>query len=220
MLRKIFLFCGILSSLLYIVMNIFVPMSFPGYESASQTVSELSAIGSPTRTLWVSLGTAYTLLIMVFGLGVRQSAKQNKKLKIAGGLIFVYGIVSLVWPFAPMHQREILARDGESLTDKIHLVLAMVTVLLMMASMAFAAAAFEKKFLLYSIATIIILLVFGALTGWDAGRVKSNLPTPWVGIWERINIGIFLLWIIVLSITVLRQQKGSRQNKVKEILAN
>jgi hypothetical protein len=215
MLRKIFLFCGILSSFLYIAMNIFVPMFFPGYDSASQTVSELSAIGSPTRTLWVSLGTAYTLLIMVFGLGVRQSARQNKKLKIAGGFIFVYGIVSLAWPFAPMHQREILARDGESLTDKIHLALAMVTVLLMMASMAFGAAAFEKKFLLYSIATISILLVFGALTGWDAGRVKSNLSTPWVGIWERINIGIFLLWIIVLSIMILRQQKGSRQNRVK-----
>jgi hypothetical protein len=59
--------------------DIFVPMSFPGYDSASQAVSELSAIGSPTRTLWVSLGTAYILLIMTFGLGVQQSDTQNKK---------------------------------------------------------------------------------------------------------------------------------------------
>ena len=45
--------CGILSSLLYVVMNVFVAMEWEGYSSASQTVSELSAIGAPRRSLWV-----------------------------------------------------------------------------------------------------------------------------------------------------------------------
>ena len=48
MLRKGLLMCGILSSLLYVAMNIFVPMQFEGYSYTSQTVSELSAIGAPT----------------------------------------------------------------------------------------------------------------------------------------------------------------------------
>jgi hypothetical protein len=51
MARKALLVCGILSSLLYVVMNVFVPMQWQGYSSASQTVSELSAIGAPTRPL-------------------------------------------------------------------------------------------------------------------------------------------------------------------------
>ena len=60
--RKILLICGIVSSLVYVAMNVFVPMQWEGYSSASQTVSELSAIGAPTRPLWVPLGVAYTCL--------------------------------------------------------------------------------------------------------------------------------------------------------------
>jgi hypothetical protein len=52
MIRKVLIVCGILSSLLYVAMNVFVPMLWEGYRSASQTVSELSAIGAPTRPLW------------------------------------------------------------------------------------------------------------------------------------------------------------------------
>ncbi len=70
MARKALLVCGILSSLLYVAMNVFIPMQWEGYSSASQTVSELSAIGAPTRPLWVPLGTVYTLLVAAFGWGV------------------------------------------------------------------------------------------------------------------------------------------------------
>ena len=55
MARKLLLVCGILSSLLYAAMNVFVRMLWEGYSYASQTVSELSAIGAPTRRLWFLL---------------------------------------------------------------------------------------------------------------------------------------------------------------------
>ena len=42
-------------------MTVFIAMQWEGYSSVSQTVSELSAIGAPTRPLWVVLGRAYTL---------------------------------------------------------------------------------------------------------------------------------------------------------------
>jgi hypothetical protein len=78
MVRKLLLICGILSSLLYIAMNVFVSMQWEDYSSASQTVSELSAIGAPTRPLWVLLGIAYALLVTVFGWGVWASARRNR----------------------------------------------------------------------------------------------------------------------------------------------
>jgi len=105
--RKVLLICGIISSLLYIAMNIFVPMQYEGYNSASQTVSELSAIDTPTRPLWVSLGIVYTLLVIAFGLGVWRLAGQNRSLRIVGGAMIVNVVIGLFWP--PMHQREVLA---------------------------------------------------------------------------------------------------------------
>ena len=56
MVRKVLLNCGILSSLLYVAMNVLGAMQWEGYNTASQTVSELSAIGAPSRPLWVLLG--------------------------------------------------------------------------------------------------------------------------------------------------------------------
>jgi len=206
MARKILLICGILSSLLYVAMNIFVPMLYEGYDYASQTISELSALGAPSRTLWVILGIVYTLLIAAFGLGVRQSAFQNRKLRIAGNLLFAYGIIGIGWTFAPMHQREVLAEGGATLTDTLHLVMGAISSLFMLLSMGFAAAAFKNWFRIFSIASIIILLVFGALTGLDAPDVNANLPTPWLGIIERIMLGIFLVWVVALAIILLRKK--------------
>jgi hypothetical protein len=196
--REVLLVCGILSSLLYVAMNVFVPMLFEGYSLASQTVSELSAIGAPTRPLWVGLGTVYSLLVAAFGWGVWKSAGRNRPLRLVGGLMVADGVISLYWP--PMH-----LRGGEvTLTDTLHIVWAMVTVLLMMLAIGFGAAAFGKRFCLYSIATMVILVVFGALTGRDGPRIAANLPTPWVGVWERISIAAFMLWVVVVAIALLR----------------
>jgi DNA-binding transcriptional regulator of glucitol operon len=74
MARKSLLVCGILSSLLYVAMTIFVAMQWEAYSSASQTISELSAIGAPTRSLWAVPGAIYTVLVTAFGWGVWKSA--------------------------------------------------------------------------------------------------------------------------------------------------
>jgi hypothetical protein len=214
MVRKVLLISGILSSLLYVAMNVFVAMQWEGYSSASQTVSELSAINAPTRPLWVLLCIPYTLLAIAFGWGVWTSARRNRPLRVVGGLMLAFGVLGFVWPFAPMH-----LRGAEfSLTDTMHIVLGIVTVLLMLLAIGFGAAAFGKRFRLYSIATMVIFVAFGALTGLDGPRIAANLPTPWIGVWERINIGVFLLWVVVLAIVLLRAQGTAFQDNSEMIL--
>jgi hypothetical protein len=204
MMRNVLLVCGIVSSLLYVAMNIFVAMRWEDYSSVSQTVSELSAIGAPTRPLWVLLGIVYTLLVTAFGWGVWRSARRNRPLRVVGGLIVAYGVVGLAWPLAPMHLRG----TESTLTDTMHILFATATVLLMLIAIGFGAAAFGKRFRLYSILTMVILFAFGVLTGLDGPRIAANLPTPWIGVWERINIGVFLVWIVVLAIAVLRVDRS------------
>lgn len=78
---RLLLVCGILSSLLYVAANIFVPMQYPGYNLASQTVSELSAVGTPTRQLWVGLLIVYSILVVGFGWGTWRSAGKDRRLR-------------------------------------------------------------------------------------------------------------------------------------------
>jgi hypothetical protein len=73
----------------------------------------------------------------------------------------------------------------------------------MMLAIGFGAVALRKHFRRFSIVTLAIILVFGALTVPYAPRLEANLPTPWLGVWERISIGAFLLWVVVLAITLL-----------------
>ena len=70
--------------------------------------------------------------------------------------------------------------------------------------------AFGRPFRLYSIVTLVILATFGALTFRDAPGIAANLPTPWIGVWERINLGVFLLWVVVLAIALLRVEDTAR----------
>jgi hypothetical protein len=67
-----------------------------------------------------------------------------------------------------------------------------------------AATAFGKRFRLCSIGTVVVLLTFGVLTFIEAPRLQSNLPTPWIGLFERINISVFLLWVVVLAAVLWR----------------
>jgi hypothetical protein len=206
MVRKVLLICGILASLLYVASDIVSAMSWEGYSYTHQTVSELRAIGAPTRPLLVPILLAYALLEIAFGLGVWGAAGQKRALRIAGVLLIGLGVIDLVAPFSPMHLRG----TESTLTDTMHVILTVVTVLLILLIIGFGAVADGKRFRLYSIATILILLVCGAWAFLDAPRIAANLPTPWVGVRERINIYGYMLWMAVLAIVLLHVQKKER----------
>ncbi|MBI5491270.1 MAG: NAD(P)H-dependent oxidoreductase [Deltaproteobacteria bacterium] len=201
--QRVLLACGALSTLLYLAMNVFVPMRWDGYSSAGQTISELSAIGAPTRALWVPLGALYAVLTTAFGWGLWTTAGRNRPLRVVGGLMLAYGLSGFAWSFAPMHLRGAAA----SLTDVMHIVLGCLTSLVYMLALGFGAAALGRRFRIYSLATLAVVIVTGILLGMDGPRVGQNLPTPWIGVWERICIGAAMLWIAVLSVTLLRTRR-------------
>ncbi|HKH90845.1 MAG TPA: DUF998 domain-containing protein [Gemmatimonadaceae bacterium] len=197
--RRFMLGCGVFSSLLYAAMLVVVATRWQGYSSISQTVSELSAIGAPTRSLWVALSMLYGLLVTVFARGVCRAAGPDRALRTTGWLLLAYGVLGFFWP--PMHLRG----SELTLTDSMHIAFAIATVLIMLLAIGFGAATLGKWFRWYSIVTVMVFVVFGTLAGADGPRVAANLPTPWVGVWERINIGAFLLWIVVVAVTLLRR---------------
>jgi hypothetical protein len=89
----------------------------------------------------------------------------------------------------------------------------------MLFAMTFGATAFGHRFRRYSVASLFVLVVCGALTFWDAPRVGANLPTPWIGVWERINIGVFPLWVVVLAATLLRNDNHAASTRRHGMLA-
>jgi len=201
MLQKVLLGCGIVSSVFYACMDVIGGTRWQEYSWISQEFSRLSAIGAPSRTLHLVLNPIYTLLVIAFGLGVWWSAGRKRNLRIVGGALIVYALVSVVWPqFFP----ENLSEPVGAFTNTMHIVITVVTVFSWMLILGFATKAFGKQFRLYTIGTLLAVLVFGALTGPQGVALAAGQPTPWLGLTERINIYSFMLWVVVLAIALLR----------------
>lgn len=202
-LRRVLFLCGVLSSPLYLGTDLLAVMRWPEYRYASQTVSELMAIDAPTRPLLLVGFSIYDALVIAFGFGVWASTRGQRALSAVGGLLIAYGAIGFVglW-FTPMHLRGVPG----SATDALHIVVTVVISLTLVLMMGLAAGAGTRNFRYYSIATIAILVVFGALTGLQGPQLAANQATPTIGALERVNIYATLLWVATFALAQWRAE--------------
>jgi hypothetical protein len=204
--RDVLLALGVAAPLFYVASDAFLGTRWVGYSYSGQVVSEWFAVDAPTRPLAVPLFVAYGVLSIAFGLRVWSSAGGTRSLRVVGAALIgkeVFGIVATV--VAPMHMRG----AGTTLSDTWHGYLTMLGAVCYLLAMGFGAAAFGRRFRIYSVATMVLLTVFGVLAGAEHARIAANLPTPTVGLWERVDIYATMVWIAVLAITSLRAQRRS-----------
>jgi hypothetical protein len=207
-LRKVLLGCGIVSSILYMAVDILGSLRYPGYRYADQEFSELLAAGSPVRPLMIALSVIpYTVLVTAFAVGVWISADRKRTARITGSLLIGYAIVGAAGGLLfNMDQRDVLAAGEGTLRNAMHAPVTAVMSLCMLLAMGFGATLLGRRFRYYSYGTIITLVVFGILTSLQVGHMVANQPTPWMGIEERINIYATMLWVAVLAMALLRTQ--------------
>jgi hypothetical membrane protein len=200
--RRALLLAGVLSPLLYAVADVVAGMRWKEYSFRDQTISELGAIGAPSRPLFSILLLVVYLLLLAFGLGVRQAAAGSRRLRVAGALLVALAVMALtVGQFVPMRLRG----SEQGLSGTLHLVEGAVAMLMVLTVMGFAATALGRSFRFYTVATIVIMFVFGAWSGADAPRIEAGLATPWVGVTERIFWYAYQLWFMVLGLALLRR---------------
>lgn len=147
----------------------------------------------------------YDVLLIAFGVGVWTSAGGKGLVHVTAGLLVANAAVGLLGPtFFETNVRG----EGSPGGDVPHIVLTGVLVLFILILAAIGVGAFTQQrwFRFYSFATLLALLVSGGMTGFEARHLASGEPTPWLGVFERINIGANLLWVAVLAISLLRSE--------------
>ena len=202
---RVLVACGALYALSYVIANDVIAASrFRGYNRMNQAVSELSAKGAASRPFLVAMLPIWTALMIAFGIGLVMSANGKRVLRITGGVLIAHGVVAITWLWFPMTSRQAMIRAGTASNDTGHLVLATLTIVFILAELGFAAVAFGTGFRVYSAVTAATILVFGALVGPLAAGIPDGKPTPWMGLYERVSIGEWLLWMTVLTVMLLR----------------
>lgn len=214
-LPKVLLASGVAYSVVYAVANdVIAATLYDGYSRMSQAISELSATGAPTRPFLTVMLPAFSVLMIAFGIGVWKAATRSRALRVTGALLIAHGFTAPLWLLAPMSSREEMIEGTMPANDVGHIVLTAVTVLLILGQIGFGAAGLSIRFRLYSTATAVTVLVFGALTGMESPKVPAGDPTPWMGLYERISIGAWLLWIAVLAVILLRARRDAPEGTV------
>jgi len=204
MIHKVLLACGVLSALVWLGTDIIASLSYAGYNYPFAAISELSAIGAPTRPYIGPMVTIYTVLKIAFAVGVWKSAGQKRALRITAVLLFAWGANDLAASFFPLHTDE----PVESFANTMHSILTGgIGVPLMLLPIAFGAGAGGKLFRFYSYGTFLFVILSGAVMAFiDFPRIAAHQPTPWFGLEERIVGYGDMLWMMVLAIVLLRNQ--------------
>jgi len=152
------------------------------------------------HTILVPLLVVFDLLIIPFWIGVWRAAQTNRALRLTSGLMLGFRALALLaFPF-PMVADEVLG------ANTIHTIIwGVLTPLLMLAGIGASAAAFGKTFRLYAILTLVALVAFSVLAGVQAAQVNAGEAVRWFGVTERALIGVWLQWVVVLALVLLRR---------------
>jgi hypothetical protein len=135
-------------------------------------------------------------------MGVWRSAEGRRRVAVVGGLLLGLGVLALaVGLLVPMRPRG----TEQGVSGMLHIVEGAVWMVGLITAMGFAAAAFGRRFRVYTIATIAVVLVFLGGTGVQGPRIEAGLPTPGLGLIERTWWYAYQVWFIMLAVRLLRE---------------
>lgn len=208
--RRALLLCGVLSPVLYALADAVAGVLSTGYSFRDQVISELGAIGAPSRPLFSALLFVVYLLMGAFGVGVWRSAAGRGALRVVGGLLIALGVLALtVGMFVPMRPRG----TEQGLMGALHLIEGAIAMLMVFTAMGFGAVSFGARFRIYTLATMVVMLVFGAWSGTAVQQIEAGEATPWIGVIERTWWYAYQMWFAVLALTLLRQESARKDTE-------
>jgi hypothetical protein len=204
MLRRVLFMCGMAAVLLYVLAVILGGILRPGYSHLSMAVSELIESGAPNMLLLDVIFIVYNVLLMVFAWAVGMSTRgEGLRLITAGSIILgVVGLLGLALiAFFPMDPRG----AAPTIQGTGHLFLAGALSIGSILTVFFLGVGSKVRdgFWFYSLASGILVLVAG---GFAAALAAQG--SPFLGLAERLTIGLFLQWIFVFSAKLMREDSG------------
>lgn len=198
----------ILSATLYALGDLIAGLLYDGYSFRDQAISELTAFGSPVRPLMLTVMLVHGLPLLAFAVVLWRRA-DRKSLRWAGALLIAAWVVGL-----PNHTGWAMSSRWmePAINDTMHQIGSMVWVLIVSAVMVLAALAYRGRFRLYTIATLLFFIGFGAASGVAIQGIEQN-STPWTGGFERISAYAYFIWLVVFAARVVRRSLTGRRHE-------
>ena len=198
--KKFLMLCGAAAAIIYLGTVTLGGWLRPGYSHISMAISELVADGAPNRALLSSLFLLYNALLSIFGIGLLLKANSQSRGRLSG---LIGSLALILVGVAGILMELVFAQEpggtATTFAGTMHFVMAGIASLGTMVAVLGVGLWFRnfpemKRYFLYSVVSVTIIFISGALTG----AAMAN-HSQFFGLMERITILTFTLWMFVIG---------------------
>jgi hypothetical membrane protein len=201
--KKVYALFGIIGPLIYILAVFIGGAIRHDYSAIYNAVSELTMANAPNKLLLDILFGIYNVFLLIFGLGAYlDSSINSKKYDTATIMLVIIGILGLLVLIFTQDPRG----SPATLHGTLHILLSGLTAALTIISVVLVGISFKKYsnikgFSWYSYITATLIFISGGI-----GAVSLANNGAYGGLFERITIFLFMIWVISLSYIILKNK--------------
>ena len=201
--KKVYALFGIIGPLIYILAVFIGGVIRHDYSAIYNAVSELTMANAPNKLLLDILFGIYNVFLLIFGLeAYLDSSINSKKYDTATIMLVIIGILGLLVLIFTQDPRG----SPATLHGTLHILLSGLTAALTIISVVLVGISFKKYsnikgFSWYSYITAALIFISGGI-----GAVSLANNGAYGGLFDRITIFLFMIWVISLSYIILKNK--------------
>jgi hypothetical protein len=201
MLRKTLIYCGIAAPILYIMTVIVGAAMRNDYSQLVNAISELISNGAPNKAILDVVFNIYNALLLAFALGGYYVLKSAPRLcRMAMGIFIAIQILSFSWGFFPMDPLGTETTFAGTMHNVLGGVVAFATITMpLLMGLGLRQKDGFQNYVRYSFVTSAIIFISGL-----TGVILAGYGIQLFGLFERITIGSYELWIFVTAVILLK----------------
>ena len=203
MFRRTLLLCGIAAPVIYVITVIVGAALRHDYSHIVNAVSELLSNGAPNKAILDIIFNIYNALLLAFAIGGYSVLKNAPRLcRIAMGIFIGIQILSFSWGFFPMDPLGAQATFAGTMHNILGGLVAFATILMpLLMGLGLRRVDGFQNYVAYSFISSAIIFVSGL-----TGVILAGQDIHLFGLFERITIGSYELWIFVTALRLLKTQ--------------
>lgn len=203
MLRKILICCGIAGPVLYVITAIVGAALRNDYSHIVNAISELISNGAPNKAVLDVVFNIYNALLLAFAVGAFSILKNSPRIcRVAMGLLIGVQILSFSWGFFPMDPLGAEATLAGTMHNVLGGIVALATIIMpLLMGLGLRQVDGFQGYTKYSFISSAVIFVFGLM-----GVVLAGQDVQLFGLFERITIGAYEVWIFVTALTLLKTE--------------
>jgi len=201
--KKVYALFGIIGPLIYILAVFIGGAIRHDYSTLYNAVSELTMANAPNKLLLDILFGIYNVFLLIFGLGAYLDFSINsKKYNSATIMLVIIGVLGLLVLIFTQDPRG----GAATLHGTLHILLSGLTAALTIISVLLIGISLKKYsnikgFSWFSYITAALIFISGGL---GAASLANN--GAYGGLFERITIFLFMIWVMSLSYIILKDK--------------